>query len=384
MKKILFRKLLYDCLIFFIITLLSTGIIIWVFQAVNFLDIMIEDGRNYIVYLNYTLLNFPKIFSKILPFALFFSFSYVLAKYENNNELIVFWNYGVDKIKLINFFITFSFIIMFFQIFLSTFAVPFTQDKARSFLRTSSVDFFDNFIKPKKFNDTIKDLTIYTESKDENENLKNIYLKKSNGGNIQITFAKTGKFKTKNGSKILVLYDGQTINDAGGKITNFSFSESDFSFMNLNSNTITTIKTQETPTIELIECVNNLNKLSKKNSKSEEISNFITQNCSSRNLNNVYTELYKRLIIPFYIPLLIIISMLHIVKSKENINYFRYRIILFLIGLSIIILSESSLKLIQDNLIENIKLILIPFLSMTIIYIILLYKLKIKFNSLKI
>ena len=99
MKKILFRKLLYDCLIFFIITLLSTGIIIWVFQAVNFLDIMIEDGRNYIVYLNYTLLNFPKIFSKILPFALFFSFSYVLAKYEINNELIVFWNYGVDKIK---------------------------------------------------------------------------------------------------------------------------------------------------------------------------------------------------------------------------------------------------------------------------------------------
>ena len=34
---------------------------VWVFQAVNFLDIMIEDGRGYLVYLNYTLLNFPKI-----------------------------------------------------------------------------------------------------------------------------------------------------------------------------------------------------------------------------------------------------------------------------------------------------------------------------------
>ncbi len=380
MKKILFRKLLYDCVIFFVITLLSTGIIIWVFQAVNFLDIMIEDGRNYIVYLNYTLLNFPKILSKILPFALFFSFSYVLAKYENNNELIVFWNYGVDKIKLINFFIKFSFIILIFQFFLSTFAVPFTQDKARSFLRTSSVDFFDNFIKPKKFNDTIKNLTIYAESKDEDENLKNIYLKKSNGENIQITFAKTGKFKIKDGSKILVLYNGQTINDAGGKITNFTFSESDFSFINLDSNTITTIKTQETPTIELLECINNLSKLSKNN----EGSSFISQNCNTRNLNNVYTELYKRIIVPFYIPLLIIISMLHIVKSKENINYFKYRIILFLIGLVVIILSESSLKLINDNLIENIKLILAPFLMMSIIYFVLLYKLKIKFNSLKI
>ena len=384
MKKILYRKLLYDCVIFFLITIISTAIIIWVFQAVNFLDIMIEDGRNYIVYLNYTLLNFPKILSKILPFALFFSFSYVLARYENNNELIVFWNYGVDKIELINFFIKFSILVLLFQIFLSAFAVPFTQDKARSFLRTSSVDFFDNFIKPKKFNDTIKDLTIYTESKDKNENLKNIYLKKNNGENIQITFAKTGKFKIKNGSKILVLYDGQTINDADGKITNFTFSESDFSFINLDSNTITTIKTQETPTIELIECINNLNKIYKKNLSKDEISNLNSQNCSTRNINNVYTELYKRIIVPFYIPLLIIVSMLHIVKSKENINYFKYRIILFIIGLIVIIFSESSLKLIEDSLIENIKLILAPFLIILTLYLTLLYQLKIKFNSLKL
>ena len=44
MKKLLFRKLLIDCLTFFLITLLSASVIIWVFQAVNFLDIMIEDG----------------------------------------------------------------------------------------------------------------------------------------------------------------------------------------------------------------------------------------------------------------------------------------------------------------------------------------------------
>ena len=98
MKKIIFRKFLYDCSIFFLISLLATRSIIWVFQAVNYLDIIIEDGRDYIVYLNYTLLNFPKIISKILPFAFFFSFSYVIAKYELNNELIIFWNFGVNKI----------------------------------------------------------------------------------------------------------------------------------------------------------------------------------------------------------------------------------------------------------------------------------------------
>ena len=76
MKKILFRKFLLDYMTFFLIALLSTSTIIWVFQAVNFLDIMIEDGRDYLVYVNYTLLNFPKIFSKLLPFVLFFSLFY--------------------------------------------------------------------------------------------------------------------------------------------------------------------------------------------------------------------------------------------------------------------------------------------------------------------
>ena len=60
MKKILFRKLIKDYSVFFLIALFSASIIVWVFQAVNFLDIMIEDGRDYIVYVNYSLLNFPK------------------------------------------------------------------------------------------------------------------------------------------------------------------------------------------------------------------------------------------------------------------------------------------------------------------------------------
>ena len=376
MKKILFRKLLSDCFIFFLITLLSTGIIIWVFQAVNFLDIMIEDGRNHLVYINYTLLNFPKIISRILPFALFFSFSYVLARYENNNELIVFWNYGVDKIQVINFFVKFSIIITIFQIILNSFIVPQTQDVARSFLRTSSVDFFDNFIKPKKFNDTIKGLTIYAENKDNEGNLKNIYLKKIGENKNQITFAKKGEFKVKNGAKILVLIDGQTINEANNKISNFSFLESDFNFIDLETNTITSIKTQETSTIELIDCLKGLNFLNKKNSIDN---NIISQNCNKRNLDNIYTELYKRIIIPLYIPILMIISLLHIVRSKENINYFKYRVILFLIGFFVIILSESSLKIIEDNIISNIKFIVVPFLILATTYVFLLYNLRLKF-----
>ena len=118
MKKILFRKLLLDCTTFFLISLICTSIIIWVFQAVNFLDIIVEDGRDFWVYLNYTLLNLPKIISKIVPFAIFFSFCYIINKYELNNELIIFWNFGIHKFELVHLFFKFSIVIMLIQILL--------------------------------------------------------------------------------------------------------------------------------------------------------------------------------------------------------------------------------------------------------------------------
>ena len=165
MKKILFKKILLDCNIFFLIALISTSIIIWVFQAVNFLDIIIEDGRSYLVYMNYTLLSFPKIISKIFPFALFFSFSYVLSKYELNNELMIFWNYGISKINVINFFLIFSIFLMTLPLVLTSFLVPKFQNLSRNLIKNSDADFFENFLKPKRFIDTISGLTFYIEKK---------------------------------------------------------------------------------------------------------------------------------------------------------------------------------------------------------------------------
>ena len=74
MKNIIFRKILNNCLVFFCITLLSSALVIWILQAVNFLDIIIEDGRNYDVYLKYSILNFPKILSRLIPFVFFLVF----------------------------------------------------------------------------------------------------------------------------------------------------------------------------------------------------------------------------------------------------------------------------------------------------------------------
>ena len=371
MKKILFRKLLSDCTLFFLISLFSTSIIIWVFQAVNFLDIIVEDGRNYIVYLNFSLLNFPKIMTKLIPFILFFSFVYTITKYEIKNELIIFWNFGINKIEFINFFLKLSIIITIVQIFLTASIVPKTQDLARSFLRTSSVNFLENFVKPKVFNDAIKGLTIYSNSKDKDGNLKEIYLKKGSG-DFQITYAKKGNFKQVGNSQILELYSGETISIINNKITSFKFSKSDFNLSSLEDNTTTYKKTQEVDTVDLFKCYHNLMNLN----ILQIDKNFQVENCKEENINNILKELYKRIIIPFYIPVLILISLLLIIRSKENINYTKYRLLIFSIGLCAIVISEMTIRLINEDFFRNLKIIVIPFFSLISLYFLFLIKFK--------
>tara|TARA_B100001057_G_scaffold395774_1_gene405373 strand:+ start:1023 stop:2165 length:1143 start_codon:yes stop_codon:yes gene_type:complete len=368
MKKILFRKLLYDYLSFFFITLISTAIVIWVFQAVNFLDIIIEDGRDYMVYISYSILNFPKILSKIFPFILFFSLFYVTIKYEFSNELIIFWNFGVHKISVINFIFKISFLLMLAQIFLTAFIVPGSQDLARSFLRTSEVNFFDNFIKQQKFNDTIKGVTIYADKKRRNGNLENLYLKKEIGNNqFQITYAKRGEFSEIKGKPILILFDGAIISSGSeDSLTNISFSKSDYSLSDFETNTVTIPKTQEISSVKLLKCINYYFKFL--NTQKFDSESSLILNCRIDNMNNILKEFYKRFIIPIYIPLLSLIPFLLIISSKENSIYQKLRLITFIVGLISVIFSETTIRFISINLIQNFILFCLPLIFFLSIY----------------
>ena len=369
MKKILFRKILLDCLKFFLLTILGVSTIVWVFQAVNYLDIMVEDGRNYLVYFNYTILIFPKIISKIYPFALFLSFYYVLSKYEKNNELLIFWNHGISQLQIINFFLKASFALMIIQILLLTFLVPKTQDMARSLLRNSNINFYDNFLKPKKFNDVIKNVTMYTEKKKSDGSLENIYIKKfSNVNEFEILLARTGVIKNKNNKQVLTLFNGQNIKSKNNNIDSFTFSEFDFNLSSLQSNTTTYKKTQENSSISLISCFRNLNSDDKKNNQILKI-----ENCSIQNLSGISQELYKRMIIPLYIPTLVLAVLILIIISRGNLNYLKLKSLIFLLGIFIIVFSEMSLRFIVEDLNINLKIILIPIMTLIIFYSILRY-----------
>ena len=167
MEKLIFKKIIKDISLFLFVSITCVATIVWIIQAVNYLDLVSEDGHSLKVYFAYTLFSLPKILSNILPFMFMISLFYVIISYEINNELIIYWINGITKLNFANIIIKISILYFLIQIFLTTVVVPYSLDKGRSFFRTSNIDLFSSIIKEKKFIDTVEKLTIFVDKKED-------------------------------------------------------------------------------------------------------------------------------------------------------------------------------------------------------------------------
>ena len=215
-------------------------------------------------------------------------------------------------------------------------------------------------------------MTIYFDEKGKNGKLINIFLnEKTDVNNSQTTFAKTATINVKDNTKILTLYDGKSINVINGKISEFEFSKTDYNISKFSSNTIMHQKTQEVTTIDLIRCLLFLND-STKNKKNVKINN-----CISSNLENIYKELYLRLIKPLYLTFLISIALLFILKSKSDNTFSINKYKIYLFAFLFIIFLETSSKFIGTNIMQNLFLSILPIFFTLFIYLYFLMKLKV-------
>ena len=377
MKKLIFKKFAKDVFQFFLLVSISISLIVWVIQAVNFLDIVTEDGHGFKVYFLYTLLSLPKIFSKILPFIYFISLFYIILKYENENELIIFWTIGIKKIEFVNVLLKFSIFYLILQLLFTTYIVPTTLDKARSYIRGSNVDLFSSIIQEKKFIDVVKDLTIFVEEKNINGDLKNIFLKEKIGENeYQTIIAKEGKIKKYDIKTTLLLFDGKIINNNNKKINSFEFSKTEINLSKFTTKTTTHPKIQEIGTYDVLACIVRLKNLNNAYISNVFITNKKLNNCIPENLKDTFQEIFKRFVSPLYLLTLSLIACLIIIKSKDDYEYFKYKFGLFVLGVITIIISEISIKYSSTNTIQNIQLFSLPVLFLVTIYLYIKLKLK--------
>lgn len=369
MKKIIYQNFLKETSMFFLISSFAVTIIVWVIQAVNYLDFVSEDGHSFKVYLFYTLLNFPKIFSRLMVFMFFISIFYTVSKYEEKNELLIFWVNGIKKKEFLNFVVKFASVLVLTQLILNLFVVPKTQDLARSYIRSSNIDYFPSLIKSKQFVSSVKGLTIFIEKKNENGELTNIFLKDNSEKNPQIISAKKGILK-KGDNYFLVLYNGNIvdINEKGSNVISYDKTTIDLSGYKTQS--IVDPKIQEQQTSLLINCTLSMYIYKIETSK---INNLV---CNDSSINRVTEELYKRFITPFYLFILAIVASCLILKSENDNNFLRFKIFVFISGIIFIVLSQTLTGYSSVINIKNSFIILMPFIVCAIFYFTLIFRLR--------
>ena len=361
MEKLIYQKLLRDILKRKLIIIFSLGLIVWVIQATNYLDFVINDGHNFKIYFYYSLLSLPKIFSRILPFALFIAIFFELLKYEKNNEILIYWVNGINKQKFANKILFLALLITLFQIFLTSFLSPFSQAKARGLLKLSKIDFLPTLLKEGKFIDNISNLTIYIEKKLNNTDLENIYiqeggflnLENDDNTNSRIIFAERGYLTDDNNKRFLNLVNGKILSKNNDKLVSLDFEKINYDLSTLQSKSITRLKIQELGSLKLLNCVYSVYK-----GFSYKDNSF---NCEKDKLKDFNKELYKRFIQPFFILSIVTYCCFLIIFNRSEKKY-NYKIIkLFFQIFLIIIISEFTLRYINTSINLLYFLLLLPF-----------------------
>ncbi len=382
MNKLIFRKFSLDIVNFFLIASFSITFIIWIVQAVNFLDLVSDDGHSLNVYFYYISLNLPKIFSKTIVFVFFISIFYVINKYNNSNELIVFWNNGIKKIKFINFILKFSLFFLILQLVLNLFIVPKSQNLGRIFIKESNIDFLPKLISEKKFINVVKNLTIFVEEYNKDGKLKKIYInEKINDDESKIIVSESGRIIKKDKKYILRLYNGGITNINKDNTFTLNFSETDYDLSNFSTKTVTRSKIQELDSIKLFNCIKNYF-LKRNLNKNDVIEMPENETCHLRTVKSVSEELYKRLVLPFYTLIISLIGASLVIEPKSK-NFMRFhKINIFLFGILIIILSQLSLKFFLDSIYIAYIILLLPAILIFFYYFLLLIITKFRLNFL--
>ena len=372
MNKLIFRKFSLDILNFFLISSFSITFIVWVIQAVNFLDLVSDDGHSLNVYFYYVSLNLPKIFSKTIIFVFFISIFYVINKYSNSNEIIVFWNNGIKKINFINFILKFSLIFLILQLILNLYIVPKSQNLARIFIKESNIDFLPKLISEKKFINVVKNLTIFVEEYKKNGELKKIYInEKIDENKSKIIVAKNGIIIKKNKKYLLRLYNGGITNINDDKTYSLNFSETDYDLSSFSTKSVTKSKVQEISTLELYSCIKNF--IHEKDfGMDKTISSPENETCHFRTIRSINEELYKRLVLPFYTLVISLIAASLIIEPKSKYFIKSHKLNIFLFGSLVIILSQISLKIFLNSINLAYLGLLLPIILVLIYYFLLL------------
>tara|TARA_B100000768_G_C11145245_1_gene317882 strand:- start:28 stop:810 length:783 start_codon:yes stop_codon:yes gene_type:complete len=254
---------------------------------------------------------------------------------------------------------------MIFSILIS----PIALNKSRQLLSEENITSFLPTIKIQQFSDSFNGLTFIVDDKSGNQ-IKNIFLQDSsnvlknitttaNKNSLTTIIASTGLVEEEK----MILFNGQIItsNEDNEENDFIKFEQLIIDLQNLQTTTIKQPKIQETSTIRLIGCAAN--------------NYFNDVHCKEDFRREVLPVLNRRIIMPFFIPVIALISSLLLIKNKKNIFY--NKISIFFYCFVVLLFAELVVRYTGISKIVRYIFIISPIILSLVTYIFL----KLKFSS---
>jgi lipopolysaccharide export system permease protein len=298
-----------------------------------------------------------------------------ILKFDSENELLILWTSGLNKIKITNFFLKISLIVTLIQLLLATFINPNVLNYSRLLIKDSDLDLISSAIKTNEFNDTIEGLTIYVEEKNELGIMKNIFIRddshrlssienreKSNSLTI---FAKKGRLNNENKNS-LILENGTIHSENKFKeIQIIKFKKTELILDNLKTKSIIYPKVQETDSKILLSC------FFKKTTHAllEDVKDLKLKCLSKEQRVEVLAEINRRFGMPLYIPLLALLSSFLLVSREETKAKGWYKYFYFSLAFTILIAAEILVRYSGKSLTHSLFYYLLPLFCIPVLYI---------------
>ena len=333
--------------------LFAFGLIIWITQAVRLLDLIGEEGNSITTYFLYILSILPKFFSRISIIIFFISFVVTISKFEEHNELRALWFSGLEKKKFINYLLRSTVIFVLILIIIRCFIIPHFSNYSRYLLLNTGVGSIGPLLKQNNFNNPLKKITIYVGKKNQINELEDIILFEDDLDIKKTIVAKSGVVINENNKNLLVLVEGSIQEERKDrKISILDFDKTTLDLSQYSKKTVDYYKFNEMFFLELVKRSNNKNDLQ---------------------LSNIVGELNDRIVMPLFIPSLVLLACLLIITNKEIINNNFIKLIIFSYGILIIIISEILLDFSSKNINLNLFLYVAPILFFIINWLLLNY-----------
>ena len=338
MKNTIDKYIFYEFLRYFSVSLFALAIITWTIQSVNFLDLVTDEGHAFQTYFTYSIFTLSKVLTKLIPFCFMLALILTLTKLEKDNETIILWTAGLNKIYIVNLIFRISIIIMLLQLFLTSLINPIMLNFSREIIKNSQLQFVPTLLKEKQFNDSVEGITIFIGKKIQDGKYENIFIRdegkilSGNESEASTIIAKYGHLG--NDEISLVLFDGniQKLNK-NGQINIIKFKKTILNFSDLTTKSITKPKIQETSTLRIFNCLRNKNVT-------------FTHNCDrkKKTLMDNKIELNKRFGMPIYIPLISLICTFLLASRKDKKTYSYNKYIYFFACFLILVFSEILVR----------------------------------------